>query len=358
VEITGPPVSFMTAICSLPAFSIDQAFVIVRDLFGIEGTLHALNGECDLNYLLTTNRGRFVFKIANRSETFAMLECQHQVLERLVAHKVMPQQVSSIKSISQKVIETVTSDDGIDHFCRLLPYIEGKLLSAVNPHTPDLLFDLGRTLAKLDQSLQSFTHATLHRPLLWNMGNVLDTLKRFKPLLASDEKRALIEHFEVEFHDTVLPLHEGLRKGVIHNDANDNNVLVSGDIPRQHRVSSIIDFGDMVYSWLAVEPAVAAAYAMLDKDKPLDAAVAIIMGYHGQLALTENEIKVLFNFICMRLCMSVCICAYQQSIEPDNVYLSISEQPAWDLLHKLKSIPHVIAHHRFRDACSSVTDTN
>ena len=348
----------MTSTCILPTFSIDQTVLTVRDLFGIEGTLHALNGERDLNYLLTTDRGRFVFKIANRDETFAMLECQHQVLERLAAEKVMPRQALSVKSVNGKVIETIAGDDDIEHFCRLLPYIEGKLLSEVGAHTPELLRDLGKTLAKLDHALQNFNHAALDRPLLWHMRDALDTLKRCKPLLASNAKRALIEHFEVEFRNTVLPLHEGLRKGVIHNDANDNNVLVSGDIPRQHRVSSIIDFGDMVYSWLAVEPAVAAAYAMLDKDKPLDAAVAIIIGYHGQLALTENEIKVLFNFICMRLCMSVCICAYQQSIEPDNVYLSISEQPAWDLLHKLKSIPHVIAHHRFRDACSTVTDTN
>ena len=346
----------MTETCVLPVFSIDQTLLIVRDLYGIEGTLHALNGERDLNYLLTSDDGQFVFKIANRDESYAMLECQHQVLQRLVADKVMPQQASSIKSINQKVIETVTSDDDLDHFCRLLPYIEGRLLSEVSPHTPELLYDLGRALAKLDQSLLDFTHPALHRPLPWNMDDVLDTLERFKPLLASDAKRALIEPFEVEFHNTVLPLQEGLRKGVIHNDANDNNVLVSGNLTGRQRVSSIIDFGDMVYSWLVVEPAVAAAYAMLDKDQPLDAAVAIIRGYHDQLPLTENEIKVLFDFICMRLCMSVCICAYQQSIDPDNAYLRISEQPAWDLLHKLKSISHEIVHKTFKDACSA--DTN
>ena len=348
----------MTATCVLPAFSADQAVLIVRDLFGIEGTIHRLNGERDLNYLLTTDRGRFVFKIANRDETYAMLECQHQVLERLAANKVMPQQASSVNSLNEKVIETITSDDGISHFCRVLRYVEGTLLSKLSAHTPELLIDLGKTLAKLDQSLQDFTHQALHRPLLWNMCDALNTLDRFKPFLTSDAKRALVDHFEVQFRNTVLPLHEGLRKGVIHNDANDNNVLVSGDIRQQQRVSNIIDFGDMVYSWLAVEPAVAAAYAMLDKDKPLDAAVAIIQGYHDQLALSENEIKVLFDLICMRLCMSVCICAYQRSIEPDNAYLSISEQPAWDLLHKLKSIPHVLAHNTFRDACLTPTKVN
>ena len=339
----------MTATCSLPAFSIDRIALIVSDLFGIEGTLHALNGERDLNYLVNSDRARFVFKIANRDETHAMLECQHQVLQRLAAEQVMPQQALSVKSVNGKVIETIVSDDGIDHFCRILPYIEGKLLSEINTHSPELLRDLGGTLAKLDRALADFNHPALNRPLLWNMCDALDTLERFKPLLVADAKRALIEHFEVQFRNSVLPLHETLRKGVIHNDANDNNVLVSGNIPGQQRVGCIIDFGDMVNSWLAVEPAVAAAYAMLDKDNPLEAAVAIIQGYNDQLALNQSEIKVLFDMICMRLCMSVCICAYQQSIEPDNEYLTISEQPAWDLLDKLKSIPQATAQNMFRD---------
>jgi hypothetical protein len=49
--------------------------------------------------------------------------------------------------------------------------------------------------------------------------------------------------------------------------------------------------------------------------------------------------------------MSVCICAHQRSIEPDNEYLSISEQPAWALLEKLKAISPEVAVDLFREAC-------
>jgi len=341
----------MTETCVLPVFSIDEAVRIVRDLFGIESTLQALNGERDLNYLVTSNLGRFVFKIANRDETYAMLECQHQVLELLVADKVMPQQASSVKSLNGKPIETITGEDSIDYFCRMLHYVEGDLLSSVTPHSPELMNDFGTILARLDGSLRNFSHLALQRPLLWNMCDALATLDRFKPLLASDQKRSLIKHFEVHFQTTVLPVSLELRRGVIHNDANDNNVLVSGGPQRDQYVNSIIDFGDMVNTWIVVEPAVAAAYAMMGKDKPLDTATAIIKGYNKHMPLRKNEIRVLFDFICMRLCMSVCICAYQRSIEPDNEYLGISERPAWTLLEKLSNISHKAVYQLFLEAC-------
>jgi len=348
----------MTISCELPAFSIGQATLVARDLFGIEGTLECLNGERDLNFRLSTNSSRYVLKIANQNEAYGMLECQHQVFERLAVAKVMQQQALSIKSLNNKVIETVISDIGISHYCRVMHYIEARLLCELSVYTPKLLRDIGNTLAKLDHALQDFNHESLHRPLIWNMCKALDTLKSFKPMLASAAKRALVDHFESRFRNTVLPLQGELSKGVIHNDANDNNILVSGDITGPQRVCSIIDFGDMVYSWLAVEPAVAAAYAMFNQDKPVEIAAAIVQGYHQYLPLQEADIAVLFELICMRLCMSVCICAHQQSIQPGNQYLSISEQPAWNLLYQLESISQETVHNMFRDACGLPAATN
>jgi len=342
----------MTETCILPDFTTEQTAEIIERLYGLGGTLKVLNGERDLNFLLHTENGQYVFKIANQDEPHGMLECQHQVLQRLREHKVMPQLASSIESVNGRVIEIIISERGIHHYCRMLSYVEGQLLSGVNPHNPELLEDLGKTLAQIDLSLQGFTHESLERPLLWKMSNALTTLEEFKPLLASDDRRKLITYFESHFRDRVLPLTSDLREGVIHNDANDNNVLVGDDRSSGQHVTSIIDFGDMTYSWIAAEPAIAAAYAMLEKEEPLDAAAAIIKGYHAQLPLNKAEVSVLFDFIYMRLCMSVCICAYQRSSEPDNEYLSISEQPAWALLEILRNIPPEHATDLFRKACN------
>ena len=341
----------MTDICVLPDFSSEQATAIVERLYGLGGTLKILNGERDLNYLLDTDNGRYVFKIANRDEPYGMLECQHQVLQRLMSDNVLQQQASSLRSVNGRVIEIITSESGINHYCRVLNYVEGDLLSSIYPQSTRLLYDLGKTLAQIDLSLQGYSHQALDRPLLWNMCDALTTLARFKPLLASDDRRNLIEYFEIYFRNSILPFSDNLRVGVIHNDANDNNVLVTLNPSSQQAIASIIDFGDMVNSWIAAEPAIAAAYAMLGKDEPLDAAVAIIKGYHAQLPFNEAEVSVLFGFICMRLCMSVCICAHQRSIEPENEYLSISELPAWALLEKLKAISPDVAVDRFRETC-------
>ena len=69
------------------------------------------------------------------------------------------------------------------------------------------------------------------------------------------------------------------------------------------------------------------------------------------LPLRESEIRALFSLICMRLCMSVCICAHQKSIEPDNEYLKISEKPAWELLEKLANVSSESASQMFLEAC-------
>lgn len=341
----------MSTSCELPRFTTAQAEQWIARLFKLEGRLTTLAGERDLNFLLNHETGRFVFKIANETESLLMLECQHEVFQRLLKDSVFRHQTLPLVSINGKTIETVFDSKGKSYLCRMLPFVEGRLFSEINPHFPELLYDLGRTLGRLDKSLQDFRHSALDRPLLWKIHEALEPISRFKTMLASDQKRDLIEHFEKQFRQRVLPLEGSLRRSAIHNDANDNNVLVSSPSPWNQTVASIIDFGDMVYSWTVAEPAIAAAYAMLDKAHPLDSAVAIVKGYNDQLPLTEQEIRVLFDLICMRLCMSVCICAYQRSLEPDNEYLSISEQPAWDLLEKLRHIPSDFAFYLFRQTC-------
>lgn len=334
--------------CLLPEFETSEAAALALQLFGLRGSIKALAGERDLNFLIDSDDGRYVFKIANASEAAAMLECQHLVFEQLARQRVFSRVATPLQSLNGRQLETVQSRNGSQHLCRVLPYIEGDLFSSVETPGEVLLRDLGKTLGRLDRALVTFSHAALDRPILWNSCDALQTLARFKPLLAEQSQRELVEYFESGFRERLLPSQAGLRRGVIHNDANDNNVLID----QQHdRVISIIDFGDMLESWLAAEVAVAAAYAMLDQPDPLAVACAILRGYQQEMALEEVEVSLLFDLICMRLCMSVCICAYQRSLEPDNEYLAISEKPAWAMLQRLAEIDPAEAQARLRRAC-------
>jgi len=338
----------MSDSCLLPGFDSAEVATIAQHLFALSGPMRQLHGERDLNFLIDDARGKFVFKIANAQESAAMLECQHQVFERLAVAQVYPRVATAFASVNGNFIETTRDTQGNQHYCRALPFIEGRIWADFTESKPQLLADLGQRLALLDQALAGFSHPGLERPLLWNMESALAVLEAYKPLLASAAQREQVEHFETGFREHVLPVQDGLRRGVIHNDANRQNVIV--DDKAEH-VISIIDFGDMLNLWLVVEPAIAAAYAMLDEADPMRAAQALVRGYHQTLPLTETEISLLFDLVCMRLCMSVCICAHQRRLEPDNEYLSIDEQQSWDLLDKLQRISYADAHQSFRVAC-------
>jgi len=341
----------MSDSCLLPEFDATEAAEIARRLFALEGPMKQLHGERDLNFLIDDAGGKFVFKIANAEESPAMLECQHQVFQRLAEAGVYPSVATALASVNGNYIETAQDAQGNVHYCRALPFIDGHLWADFDQSKPELLADLGQRLALLDQALAGFSHPGLERPLLWNMESALPVLDEYKPLLTSADERSLVEHFETGFRERVLPLQNELRRSVIHNDANRQNVIVDD---RGQQVISIIDFGDMLHLWLVVEPAIAATYAMLDEPDPLRAAQALVGGYHRTLPLTAIEIDLLFDLICMRLCMSVCICAHQRRLEPDNDYLSIDEQQSWDLLQRLQRITNRDARKAFRAACRSV----
>ena len=341
IIITLPQI--MSDNCVLPEFDTSEAASIANRLFGLSGPLKQLDGERDLNYRIGEPGDRFVFKIANADENPAMLECQHQVFVLLEQAGVFPRSVTALSSRNGHSIEMQQSRSGQQHACRAVPFIEGRLFADLVEPSAALLEDIGWHLALLDRALEGFDHPALERPLLWKMDHVLDLITAFKPLLADEHRRDLVEYFENGYRERALPLLDKLRRAVIHNDANRANVLVD---EAGEKVVSIIDFGDMTESWLVIEPAIAAAYAMLDRTDPLAVAASVLRGYAREIPLQPVESGLVFDFICMRLCMSVCNNAHQTTLEPGNEYLSTDVDQAWELLRGLRDIDPATARAR------------
>ena len=84
---------------------------------------------------------------------------------------------------------------------------------------------------------------------------------------------------------------------LIHNDANEHNVLVGAD----GAVAGLIDFGDVVWSARVCGLAVAGAYAMQGEPDPARAVVPVVRGYHEVTPLREDELAVLFELMLTRL---------------------------------------------------------
>lgn len=336
-----------------PCIRGEDAIIIARDFYGIVATAKALPGERDQNFRLDAQSGEcFVLKVANALEDRTQLEIQNQAMVYLETQVPLSPRVFPAKN--GEFIAEVHSASGWRHDVRLLSYMPGSPLAEIKRHSSHLLEDLGRCVGRLDRALTGFDHPGAHRNFHWDLANALGVVREYLSLITDRELKKQIEQCVTDFERYVVSLLPGLRKSVIHNDANDYNVIVGGsdDIySRNQRVVGIIDFGDMVHSFTVADLAIAIAYAILDKPDPLATAVQVVKGYHAEYPLDDVEIVALFGLIRMRLCASVCLAAYQKQHRPDDEYLTISQLPIRNTLPALAEIHPRFAEAQFRYAC-------
>ncbi len=340
-----------------PGFTEEEAVRLAGDIYGVSCTADELVSERDQNFHLISETGEeFVLKVANVSEERAVLEFQNQAIERLGDQASEEFGLRVLPSLSGRSIEQIEGADGAVHLVRLLSWIEGAPLSEIREHSSVLLSSLGRHLGLMDRAFEGFDHPAAHREFHWDLKQTASVLSQYAGCIEVQANRDLVEFFLNQHRTLVAPFLPDLRQSFIHNDGNDNNVVTSFAPPGgfglgERRVVGVVDFGDGVYSHTVNEVAIGAAYAMLDKDDPLGAAVWVVAGYHEVYPLTELEFRVVFPLMCARLAVSVTIAAVQRSQEPENEYLSVTEAPAWSLLERLADIDPAFAAAVFRQAC-------
>ncbi len=346
-----------SVITQAPKFSKTQAAAFASELFKISGTFEPLPSERDQNFFIrSSERKEFVLKIANAAEEYDTLDFQNKAMLHVMNHRnsfnseagVCPQIISSI---SGNHIEIVKNAQGERHYIRMLTYLPGKPLAKAVPHDDRLLNSLGRFYGHLDMALKGFDHPAAHRDFHWDLARASQVIGDLIHLVKEKDRQATIQTLLNRYQNESFTKLAQIRKSVIHNDGNDYNVLVARPDPWQNHINGVIDYGDMVYSHTINELAITCAYAMMEKKDPLTAAGYIIKGYHQTFPLEETELSVLFDLICMRLCMSLCHAAQQSSLAPDNDYLNISQIPAWELLKQLSNVHPRFAHYFFRSVC-------
>ncbi len=333
---------------SRPRFRSDEAERLVRETYGLEATvLSELPSERDQNFHLKEASGReLVLKIASSAEPRSILEFQNQALER-IAQRDAGLPIPRLRLTSGgDPLSTVSDGSGASFLGRLFDHLPGKPLASVRPQSEGILRSVGISLGRLDRALEGFTHPEQKRFLKWNAANAREIVEDALETVSTDERRELLRHFLKLIDDEVAPGLSSLPRGVIHNDANDYNLLVS-----KGEISGILDFGDMIESALVCELATACAYVMFGKTDPLRAARALTAGYHHARPLREDELRLLFPLIATRLAMSVAISARQFQDEPEKEYLRVSEASAWKLLSWLRAQSPRLGNVGFRAAC-------
>jgi len=332
----------MALLQQTPRLSASEASEIARELYAIDATALPLPSERDQNFLLMQvgaelARPWLVLKIANGADDRALLEAQAAAAEHLAAQGVAS--IRIVPTISGAVIAELPPRWRGGHLVRLATWLHGVTMASVPHQTPELLEDLGRHLGEVDRALTTFDHPALHRDFYWDLANGVALVRRNLSLVEDPELRGVIERIVARVEKDDVPRFARLRRSVIHNDANDHNVVVSadGDLPHQ-RVAGLIDFGDLVYSFTVADLAIAIAYAVLDNPDPLEVVETMVRGYQGAYPLREDELAVLSGLILLRLCVSVCVAAEQQRQRPDDKYLSVSQDAIRRTLPKLEGV--------------------
>jgi ethanolamine-phosphate phospho-lyase len=259
--------------------------------------LKKLDGYESLNYKVTTTEGeKFVLKIHTHSyENEDILQAENEMM--LLLGKEMPSYFAKVMpNIKGKII---SKDEKTGYKIRLLSFLEGTFLADVDIHEQHLS-QLGSCLGKMDRSLSNYHHpAIASRVLIWDLQYCLSR-RECAAAIPHAKNRAKVNYFFTQYQENVSPHFHKLRKSTIHGDANDWNVL-----EQNGHISGFIDFGDMAYTPLINELAIAIPYAIFGKENPIECAAIIVKAYHQEYPLEELELELLYYLIGARLAVSL-----------------------------------------------------
>lgn len=312
--------------------------------FGFKNpSIKKINGYDNANYQIQSKEKSFVLKTyAFDEELFEVLKAENEVLLLLNLENtgLYPKPISFTNTEFIKVV-TINNEVSI---IRMLNFLEGSFLGDINADK-SVYESLGYTLAKMNSKLSNhISNALKARKLEWDL-QYFDLNKKYLNAIQKPKERSLVAYFFQQYQENVTPFLPELRKQVIHNDANEWNVLTN-----TKEVTGFIDFGDIAYAPLINEVAIAMTYAAYDKESPLEYAVAVLSSYHKVLPILEKEVALLYYLIAARLCTSVCNSAYAKQNNPENTYAAVSEINAWKTLKKWLAINPIYVENTFRNA--------
>ncbi|KAI4829085.1 hypothetical protein KUCAC02_023147 [Chaenocephalus aceratus] len=279
-----------------PNFSKSQVAETVKRLFGLTASeISSLPSYDDQNFFIDPiEGGKYVLKIMNSedSKNPALIEVQTHAMSflhqnGLPAQSALPNISGQLMSLgrNRQKMHNVFLIDYCDYgsqkyLVRLLTYLPGTTISKV-PITPQLLYETGKMAATMDTILQEMVHphlAVLEREnFIWSLSN-LPLLEPYIHLLDGNPLEKVVKSVLYQYKTSVTPKRCNFRKCINHGDFNDLNVLVQPDGRDGHRISGILDFGDMHSGYYIHELAITIMYMMIEHPKPIEVGGPVLAG--------------------------------------------------------------------------------
>ncbi|HXB46565.1 MAG TPA: aminotransferase class III-fold pyridoxal phosphate-dependent enzyme [Streptosporangiaceae bacterium] len=330
-----------------PLLETDFARQILRDRFGLEGSLSPLDGERDQNFRVDAGAGRrFLLKISNPADDRPVLEMQSSALRHIELVDPGLPVMRALPAADGALWAEVPGPDGGLYLARLFTFLPGRLASAP-ALTTQAIWHVGQVTARLGRALRGFFHPAADYEIMWDISQ----MPRLRPLLthlADGPRRAQAERVLDRFDARAAQVLPSLRAQVIHGDVSMYNLLFGDDL----QVSGIVDFGDMTHAPLVCDLAVAIADVLHGRDDAIEAADAMIGGYVSVTPLEDQEADLLADLVAARLATEVVVTAWRSERYPENAaYAESSEPAARAFLDAIEGRGIDAVARRFREAC-------
>jgi len=323
----------------------------LQQLYGVDvKIIQNLGSYADQNFLIAAVDGQqYVFKVHDTNERKATLDLQNKTAQALT-EKIDDIEFPLVqRTLSGEEIAQIEDTEGNQYWVRLLSFVSGRLLA--DCRTPDMetLSNVGAMLGRTDVALQHFEHPAASRvDMPWDLKNTGHAKGLLEHIEEADVRR-IVDYYLLQFDMEVQHLLPVLRKSIVHHDAHRYSVLLKEDTDC---VSGMIDFGDTLYTTTVFNVAVASCDAVLDRPDRIEAAAAVVGGYHSIFPLTEQEISLLYYLIATRLSIYAAIAAHYRVSEPDNQHAQIKRESVHTALKDWIAVNPAAAEDQFRKACA------
>jgi Ser/Thr protein kinase RdoA (MazF antagonist) len=323
-----------------------EALLLADRYWQIQGDISALPSYADQNFRIRSRVGDYVLKVAHPSWSRPDLDLENQAMMTLAERESTLRWPQVQRAVDGQHLLSVPIAGQVCQV-RMLSFVPGctyaDTIESLSPVQRTQLHDsLGQAVGRLTRGLQDFHHPAADRQHDWNLMH-LPALRDEITHIDDAELRLIVQHEVDAFCAQLSAWRHQLPISVLHNDANDLNVIVKVDDSRPS-VSAVIDFGDMCISFRLADLAIACTYAMQHEDDPTTCARTIVRGYLVQCPLQQIELEQLQRFILARLCHSVLMATRARRAEPDNPFITVSQRGVRALLRRLAGVDrHAIA---------------
>lgn len=316
---------------------------LLRDLYGIDAAdTKVLGGEIDHNLRVTDAHGRsFLVKLTPASSPPEAVAWQEAVLEHLAQRPISVEFPRMVPNRQGQVHCSVVVG-GEQYLLRLLSWIDGELMAAVEDHPRELLRQLGRVAAEITHAMEGLVQPAGVSAHHWLVTRSLDAIEDSFDAVTDPDCRQGVVTIRRWFQDAAKVFGR-LPEATVHQDLNDFNVLVTAREAGEARIAGVLDFNDTVTTIRVAELAVAGAYAMLRKADPVSAFCEVVSGYREVIDMTEEELDVVFPLAAARLCVNAATWTKRTSLQPHR-YGEARKQATWPtLLQIAKADPAEVA---------------